>query len=353
MLGASIRLCAAIVLAVGALKGAHAYSSIALADEETPRTITRGWSPQSQQEADKDAIDKCKTLADANRLGMLGVVCHVVQRQTIPGHGAVVCDDKVCASGYGSSETAARDDAGQNCRKASKAPARCGAGSFAWRDDKVSGRAELDAAQAAKTSTSVISNAPTALYGLLVGRTQLANIPPCGGESIAKGQPYCHNVMRINDQDPDQAMYQALQLRRIDIVINSEMFDCSRLYSNPIVGTFCWAETWVTRDGIVRRMKMATSLTAANAIRADLSAKFGKPSKESATDWLDNRTGQVLYQTPVLSWLTDDYQLFFHTKAPIAFDNRTGDRGMIEMFDMSVLKQVWDYDKRQPAQRKM
>lgn len=89
-------------------KAACAFSAIAIVDGYAKPTFSAAGDYESQEKADRSALNGCRTNAKKNKLAKLAGRCEVVLRGKGPGYGAVVCATNGCnwVSGYGSEQGA-------------------------------------------------------------------------------------------------------------------------------------------------------------------------------------------------------------------------------------------------------
>lgn len=89
-------------------KAVYAFSSIALVDGYTAPTFYAAYNYDSQEKADRSALDGCRANAKKNNLAKLAKKCEIVTRGKESGYGAVVCANNGCAwiTGYESKQGA-------------------------------------------------------------------------------------------------------------------------------------------------------------------------------------------------------------------------------------------------------
>jgi hypothetical protein len=94
----------------------HAFSSVAIVPGQAIKTIYAGWNWPTQKEADKVAVDGCRTSAKKNGIPQFADRCRVDFRQKGAGAGAIVCGSDECAYVAGfSTRQAAVDAAYKHC----------------------------------------------------------------------------------------------------------------------------------------------------------------------------------------------------------------------------------------------
>jgi hypothetical protein len=98
--------CALAVFAFS--KAACAFSSIAIVDGYAKPTFSAAGNFESQEKADRSALEGCRTNAKKSKLVKLAGKCEIVMRGKGSGYGAVVCATNGCnwVTGYESKQGA-------------------------------------------------------------------------------------------------------------------------------------------------------------------------------------------------------------------------------------------------------
>jgi hypothetical protein len=127
----------ALHASLGLGASAQAFTSVAVAQGDVYRTIFAAWQEDTAAQADQAALDGCRKGARTNGVAQLASQCAVVERQSYPGFGAIVCGHSGCASAYGDTDAAARQGALQQCNALPGVTGCDPAASQAWVDMQV------------------------------------------------------------------------------------------------------------------------------------------------------------------------------------------------------------------------
>ena len=143
--------------------------------------------------------------------------------------------------------------------------------------------------------------------------------------------------------DPDAEMYHQLGVVPMDIKINPSVFDTSFLFALPILGTVNSLEAQVAAGkelAVLKKIKIRTSLLASQKVMDILINKFGKPTNQGCTEWLDQQNGNVVDKTQTANWKLPEITVNFQAEAPSSLTNGRGKMGLIEIYATDFINQI-------------
>lgn len=102
-----VRVISAVILS-GVCYSCFAFTSISTIDGQVGNSWYRSNNYESQKEADRAALEGCRSEARKNGIANLAAKCKIVTRGKGPGYGALVCGDNGCnwSTGYESGQEA-------------------------------------------------------------------------------------------------------------------------------------------------------------------------------------------------------------------------------------------------------